>query len=241
MRVVILVPRRPDGGRRDTIWNWVRHQWIERHHPDWPIYEGTDNGEVFSMAKARNNAAAAADIYAEPWDVAVVIDSDTIAHPEAVLAAVEQAHTTRKMWVAGDMRMRMDRTSSDRIMGGGLWLPRPEGERHPKGNVLDEMCYGEPSSGVFAIGRPLWDATGGYLDSLQGWGWEDLVFITQCYVVDGAMDWVRDSMLLHLYHERTPLTADTKDNKKVWQQLHRLSCLDKPAAMEYLRGLGHRW
>lgn len=237
MRVVILAPRCPDFGRRDEIWNWVRN-WYERQH-GWPIYEGfdTSTGDVFSMATARNDAARRAG----DWDVAVIVDADTIAEPGAVVLAAEQARSTRKLWVAGDMRMRMDKTSSDRILNGGLWFPRPEGERHPKGNVINDMCYGEPSSGVLAIGRPLWEATGGYVEALKGWGWEDLTFITQCYVVGDGMDWVRNSMLLHFYHERTPLTADTSANKTVWRRLHQLSCRDKHAAMEYLRELGHRW
>lgn len=238
VRTVLLVPRREDNGRRDEIWAWVR-QWLINHHPDWPIFEGVDEvNDVFSMSLARNDAARKAG----NWDVAVLVDSDTIAHPNAVQQAAWKAHKTRKLWVAGDVRMRMDRVSSDRILGGGLWFPRPEGDRHPKGNVLDDMCYGEPSSGVIAVGRPLWDATGGYLESLQGWGWEDLLFITQCYVVGRGMDWVRNSPILHFWHPRTPLSADTDYNKQVWLTLHDFSCRqDKAGAKEFLRGLGHQW
>lgn len=236
MRVVILVPRREDNGRRDQIWVWVRN-WFRTHHPSWAIFEGTDDSDVFSMAAARNDAARKAG----DWDVAVLVDADTIAHPEAVVEAVNQAHRTRKLWVAGDVRMRMDETSSNRILSGGLWFPRPEGERHPKGNVLDDMCYGEPSSGVIAIGKDLWRASGGYVESLHGWGWEDLVFITQCYVVGDGMDWVKDSPIFHFWHERTPLTEDTDHNKRVWSRLHRLSRNDQAGAKDYLRSLGHQW
>ncbi len=236
MRTVILVPRREDNGRRDQIWTWVRHQWLECHH-DWPIYEGRDDGEVFSMAKARNNAARAAG----EWDVAVIVDADTIAHPEAVQAAVTYAYHSRKIIVAGDVRMRMDETSSNRILNHGLWFPRPEGEVHPKGNVIPEMCYGEPSSGVIAISRPLWDDLGGYVESLQGYGYEDLVLLTQAFVVGDGMDWIRNEPLFHFWHPRTPLTEDTTFNKQVWRKLHRLSTCDKAAAKEYLHTLGHQW
>lgn len=237
LRVAFLVPRRADNGRRDEVWAWVKN-WLTVQHPDWPIFEGTDDSAVFSMAAARNDAARKAG----DWDVGILLDSDTIAHPIAVHQAVLHAAQSRKLWVAGDVRMRMDANSSDRILDGGLWFPRPEGDRHPKGNVIDEMCYGEPSSGVIAIGRELWDATGGYVESLRGWGWEDLTFITQCYVVGDGMDWVRDSSILHFWHPRTPLTEDTKRNKQVWLHLHELSCRrDKSAALDYLRGLGHKW
>lgn len=236
MRTVVLVPRRADNGRRDELWRWVK-QWMQVNHPDWPIYEGTDDGDVFSMSTARNDAARRAG----DWDVAVILDADTFAHPDAVREAVIKAHTSRKIWAAGDMRMRCDRQSSDRILNGHHWFPRPEGDRHPKDGVIKEMCYGEPSSGVLAIGRPLWDATGGYVEALKGWGFEDLAFITQCYVVGDGMGWVRDSMILHLWHPRTPLSQDTVDNKRVWLRLHGLSKRDRLGAKAYLRQMGHQW
>lgn len=237
MKVVILVPRRPDNGRRDQIWLWVK-DWLTTHHPDWPIYEGVHNGDIFSMATARNNAARAAG----DWDVAVIVDADTIAHPEAVEAAVTYAYHSRKLIAAGDVRIRCDETSSDRILNGGLWFVRPEGTVHPKDGVIKEMCYGEPSSGVLAISRPLWDDTGGYVESLKGYGAEDLVFITQCCIVGDGIDWIRNNTLLHLWHPRTPLTDDTRHNHDVWRKLHRLSCRrDKTAAKDYLRTMGHHW
>lgn len=237
MKVAFLVPRREDGGRRDEIWAWVRN-WLTEHHPEWPIFEGVDDVNVtFSMALARNDAARKAG----DWDVGVLVDSDTIAHPKAVREAVLRAAKSRQLWVAGDVRMRMDERSSNNILYGGLWFPRPEGERHPKGNVIDEMCYGEPSSGVIAINRRLWNATGGYIESLQGWGWEDLAFITQCYLVGKGMNWVRNSSILHFWHPRTPLTADTDHNKQVWLTLHEYSCnRDIAGARQYLWSLGHR-
>lgn len=235
-RVVFLVPRRADGGRRDEIWSWMRRHWLPRHHPAWSVCEGTDDGRVFSMAKARNNAARAAS----DWDVAVIIDSDTIAEPDAIRQAVEMAQQTNKMVVAGDVRMRMDKTSTDRILNGGLWFPRPEG-KHPKTGVLPDTIYGEPSSGVIAISRGLWDATGGYVENMKGWGWEDLVFITQCFVAGDGIAWVPDSILLHLYHDRPALTHDTNRNKMMHTEFHHISCRDKEKAKEYLRARGHRW
>jgi hypothetical protein len=236
LKVAILVPRRSDGGRRDEIWVWVKN-WLETHHPEWPIFEGVDDvNETFSMGLARNDAARKAG----DWDVGVLVDSDTIAHPDAVKAAVKNASNTRILWVAGDVRMRMDKTSSDRILNGGLWFPRPEGERHPKGNVINEMCYGEPSSGVIAVNRTLWNATGGYIESLQGWGWEDLAFITQCYIAGKGMAWVKNSPILHFWHERTPLTEDTDFNKQIWLKLHNFSTRrDIAGARAFLHDLGH--
>jgi len=236
MRVVLLVPRKADNGRRDEIWEWVEHEWLREHHPDWEIFEGRDDGETFSMGKARNDAARAAG----DWDVAVILDSDTIAAPWAVKEAVRMASISSKMVVAGDVRMRMDETSSNLIIDGGPWFPRPEG-RHPKTGVVPETIYGEPSSGVIAVSRYLWDATGGYVENMKGWGWEDLVFITQCCVVGNGIDWVRDSTLLHFYHDRPALTFDTSRNKAMYLELNHIATRNKEGAKTYLRNRGHKW
>lgn len=238
MRVVILVPRKKDGGRRDVIWDHVQHNFWGVNFRHWNIFEGfDDDGDVFSMARARNNAARAAG----DWDVALIADADTIANPQAVIKAVDKASASRKIWSAGDMRMRMDRLSTDRYMAGLSTIPRPEGDVHPKRNVLQDMCYGEPSSGVLAIGRELWEATGGYMESLVGWGWEDLVFITQCCVVGDGIDWVRHEMIAHLYHDRTPEDENTKRNYRVWKDFHDTACRSNEQAKTFLARKGHDW
>lgn len=238
MRVVILVPRKEDGGGRDRIWNFVKPEFWEEHFPKWEIFEGYDDeAPVFSMARARNNAARAAG----DWDVAVIADADTIANPSAVFYAVKFASESRKLWSAGDMRMRMDLRSSERYMAGIPTIPRPEGDVHPKRNVIQDMVYGEPSSGVLAIGRPLWEATGGYMENLLGWGWEDLVFITQCCVVGDGMDWVRNEMIAHLYHDRTPEDHNTKRNYRLWKEFHDTACRSNEQAKAFLVSKGHRW
>lgn len=236
MKVVICVPRKNDYGRRDDIWDWVR-PWIESYHPDWPIFEGTaDESEAdgWSMATARNDAARQAG----DWDVAIFQDGDTITKPQALRDAVIMAATSDKIVVAGDMRMTMDKVSSDEIMAGGLWFPRPDGQ-HSKENCALNSCYGEPASGSVVIGRKLFDDIGGYLEPLKGWGYEDLVFMTSAFIWGGGVTWVPNSMLLHLWHERSRLTEDSHRNYQIWRTLHEISTREnkRELAVEYLRGI----
>jgi Glycosyltransferase like family 2 len=239
MKTVLLVPIQPDNGRRDEVWKWVRDWYHDEVRL--PIFEGADEtpGE-FSMSRARNNAARAAG----NWDVAIVVDADTIAHPDAIIRAISMADVSMNLVVAGDVRMRMDEHSSNRIMAGSYnWFPRPEGQ-HPKTGVAPDTIYGEPSSGVVAIGRPLWEATGGYCEGLRGWGFEDLIFMTQCWLAGGRVDWVRDSILLHFYHARSAQTQDTRRNKAIWDGLHALAGrrgMQQQARAFLTQRTGHQW
>jgi hypothetical protein len=233
--VVVLVPYRAGIPRRDRIWKWVKG-WYATNFPDWPLMYGGDSlGPTFSISKARNTIAR----WAAGWDVALMIDSDTIGEPSAIREAVDRAARHRQLVMAGDVHMRMNERSSDLILDHGVWFPRPDGYL-PKTGV-NENCYGEPSSGCFAIGRELWDATGGFVDCLQGWGYDDLIFMTQCHVAGDGVAWTPDATLLHFWHPRAPINEDTERNRKIYNAFQALSEHDHEQAKDFLRGLGHVW
>jgi len=234
VRAVVLVPRRADHGRRDMIWKHVR-KWLQQNHPEWEIFEGHDDGPVFSLSKARNDAARKAG----SWDVAVILDSDTIAEPEVLKDAVIRASMSTRLWIAGDIRMCLSKKSSDQILHGGLWFPRPDG--HLPKNGANESIYGEPSSSVMAVSRELWDAVGGYVESMQGYGYEDLVFLTSCNIFGDGVSWIPDSIMYHFWHEKSRLTDDTERNYKIWKQLDGIARNQnaRQVAKIYLESLGH--
>lgn len=238
MRVVVLVPRREDNGRRDRIWRYVK-AWMIAHHPEYEIFEGTDEGESFSLSKARNNAAR----HAGDWDVAVILDSDTIAAPDILEAAVQRASRSMNLVVAGDTRLCMDQTSTDRILNGGPWFPRPDGFLPKTGTGANDNIYGEPSSGVMTISRKLWDATGGYVESMKGWGYEDLVFLAQANIYGDGIIWQPHGILLHFWHERSRQNEDTHTNCRIWHTIGAMSLHEnnKELITDYLIELGHTW
>jgi hypothetical protein len=239
VKTVVCVPRKPDD-RRDQIWAWVRN-WLQTHH-DWPIFEGYDqtDRDEWSLSAARNNAAQKATAAIPDWDVAIHYDGDFIVHPDALRYTAEQAHGHNQMIVAGDVCLRMDKRSSDAILAGGQWFPRPDGYLPKTGT--NESVFGEPSSGVWAVNRSLWEATGGMCETLCGWGWEDLVFISQCVVAGDGIAWTPDSVMLHLWHERAEQTENTELNHNVYRAFEALTWFpDHELAREYLRTLGHPW
>lgn len=193
MRVVVLVPRRADGGRRDMVWAYVRARWAEQH-PDWPVFEGHhDDGGPFNRSAAVNAAAAAAGA----WDVAVIADSDTFVGSDQIASAVESAARSGRITFAYDRFVYLGRKMSDRVMEGfvGNWWP---------GVVwtMPGTC-----SSMVVVTRGLWDRVGGFDEGFVGWGGEDVGFSLACQALGGGHDRTRGDAW-HLYHDPAPHTHD---------------------------------
>lgn len=210
------------------IWDWVR-RWINTNY-DLPLFSSDSPGDVFSPSAARNRAARLAG----DWDVAVFHDSDTIAHPDAVAQAIDKASNSMQMVVAADSHMYCDRISSQRIMeSGDPAFARP--------NTFDEHgIYAKPCSGVFAVNRDLFERVGGYVETLTGWGYEDLVFLQMCGIFGDGNTWIDGHITLHLWHPPADRDMDTQFNKTVWQTLTGFrQRRDAAGAKHYLSTLGH--
>lgn len=236
LRVVILVPRRADQGRRDELWAFTR-SWLTEHHPDFEIVEGESPEGPFNRGAAINRAARSAGA----WDVAIVHDGDNIVAPRRLTAAVEDAHLTGLATVAHDTYMYLDRESSDEILEHprGPWWPRPQID-----NVdtrYDPYIIHKHVSGVVVVPRVAWDATGGFAE-LTGWGSEDSLFLVLCNAFGGGVEWSRGTAL-HLWHEHAE--ADTTRvirhrNKEILSIAKKFELRGELVKLRaYLKTLGH--
>lgn len=227
VKAVILTPYRREP-ERDRNWRFVQ-AWIRTNY-DFPIFESDSPGRVFSPGEARNTAADMAG----DWDIAIFHDADTIAHPDAIMQAVKQAAVVDKMVVAGDSHMYCDRRSSMRILQSGVpMFPRPD-------KFDNTGIYEKPCSGIFAVNRNLWGKVNGYVDRLQGYGYEDLVFLQMCGIFADGHDWIRGHITLHLWHPPAEHSNDTNFNKMVWQNVAKFRRRnDQDGARKYLATLGH--
>lgn len=188
MNVAVLVPRRSDGGHRDRLWEFARAWWLNQH-PDWPIFEGESPDGPFNRAAAINAAAAKAG----PWDVALIIDSDIIANPEAVRSIVSVAHDTGRMCVSHTRRVMLNQRMTERILGGftGSW------------NAPGQKVWTDSCSCCIAVSRTLWDRLGGFDEGFVGWGYEDSAFGALAIEATGPIHFER-SDLFHLWHPESP-------------------------------------
>ena len=232
-RVAVVVPFGSMGCEyRERNYQYIR-TWIAKHHPDWPFYLGASDRDPFAPAQARNNGAALAG---DDWDVLVFWDADTLVHPDAVREAVRKAAASPVMVLACDSHIYTDQLSADRYLETGMMFPKPRGDAtKPFGN---QGIYRQPCSGVLAIGRKLWTATGGYIDSLGGEdSHEDLAFFQLCGIFGGGVKWV-EGIQIHLWHPPAPRTNGR--NYSVWQKLAGMKRMGLVAeAREYLASLGH--
>lgn len=191
-RIVILVPRRADGGVRDALWQWCAKRWRDQF-PEWPIIEGESPDGPFNRSAAVNAAAAKAG----EWTVALIIDSDTVSDPRAVRCAVETARRTGAMVVAHDERIMLTQRGTDEVLGGytGSWRSR---------GFVEHVWYDSVSCAV-ATSRSLWDDVGGFDELFIGWGREDTAFRIACESVAGPMLRVSGECF-HLWH---PVAEET--------------------------------
>ncbi len=213
MRVAVIVPRRPDGGRRDELWRYVRARW-EREHPDWPIYVGDHLEGPFNRSAALNAAARAAG----NWDAAVILDADAIIDPAQVRDAVDKAYDEDAMVIAYYRYCYLNRKMTDRIMAGfdGNYWPGVEWS-------MTNTC-----STVVAVSRRLWDRVGGFDEGFQGWGFEDCAFSVACSAFGARLRVPGE--VWHLWH--TPSHENNRSSPD-WQnglaRLNRYSaCEEKP-------------
>lgn len=215
MNVVILVPRRPDGGHRDRLWEHCRALWEQRH--DWPIYEGEHLDGPFNRSAAINQAAEAAG----EWDVALIIDADVICAPDAVESAVEIAARTDRMVVAHDERVMLNRKGTEKVLGGfeGSWRDRS----------MVERVWLDSVSCCIAVSRHLWELAGPFDELFIGWGREDTAWRISCEVETGPVVKVCGETF-HLWH---PVAAEVAKN-------HPLRVANEKRHQAYVAARGDR-
>jgi len=211
MHVAVVIPFGSMGcAYRERNYQHIR-TWIATHHPDWPVFLGTSDRDPFAPAQARNDGARKAG----HWDVLLYWDADSLVHPDAARDAVDRAYNEDVMALACDSHIYTDQQSADRYLDTGLMFPRPRGDSTKPFN--NEGIYRRPCSGVFAVGRPLWQATGGYIDSLGGEdSHEDLAFFQQCGIFGSGVVWC-DGIQVHLWHPPAPRVNGR--NHAVWKTL----------------------
>lgn len=194
MRVVILVPRRDDKGWRDRLWKHCKAIW-ETQFPEWLIFEGHhDVAEgPFNRSLAINRAAALAG----EWDVALVIDSDTISEPEAVRKAVQYAWETGDLSIAHNARLMLSRKATDSILTGVN--PQTLNNRR---NV--RKTYYDSISCAVAVRRNEWDIVGGFDTRFEGWGFEDTAFRIAVETLTNRPIHIEKANCFHLWHEPSP-------------------------------------
>jgi hypothetical protein len=186
MKARIVVPRLADGSERDRLWAYCRRHW-EAELPALQIFEGHHEGDGFFNRSAAINRAAEGE-----WDLAVILDSDTILDAEQVISGIELAEETGALVLPYKLRNMLSEVGTRAIIDGHIGTWEPWVTARERNRV--SCCVIVP--------RALWDAVGGFDERFEGWGGEDEAFHAAC----GALGGVRrlDGANWHLYHAASP-------------------------------------
>lgn len=186
MDCVVLVPRRPDPWR-DQLWRFVRRE-IEEEL-GWPIFEGLSVDGPFNRSRALNEAAAAAG---GSWDVAVILDADTVPDAARVRDGVDLAIKRGRLVCPQDIFRSLTRTGTRSVLSGECQV-----QDAPK-----RWDYPQPKSSCLVVSASLWGEVGGFDERFEGWGFEDASFFHACEALVGVDRF--EGPVWHLWHPRSP-------------------------------------
>jgi N-terminal domain of galactosyltransferase len=185
MKTRLIVPRMEDGGHRDRLWEFCRAFWQRELPADegFELVEGHHQGDgPFNRSAAINRAAFGS------WDIAVLLDSDTIVDPSQVCSAIEEARASGGLVLPFEERHMLSPQGTATILGGfeGSW--RRWVTATERGRV--SCCVIVP--------RKLWDRVGGFDERFEGWGGEDEAFHAACAALGSVRR--KTGAIWHLHH-----------------------------------------
>lgn len=195
MRVVGLVPRLADGGERDRLWRFCKSHWAEQF-PELLIVEGHDETLGPFNRSAALNAAAEGE-----WDVAVILDADTILDADLVRRGIDVAAETGRLVLPFSDRCLVSRQGTRKILEGcrGSWRRFVAARQTPS----DSYVY---ISGCQVVPRVLWDEIGGFDERFESYGGEDDAFHAASVALTGhdAREDRFEGSAWHLWHRPSP-------------------------------------
>lgn len=187
MIVVVAVPYRPDGSWRDQLWHWCRPIW-ERVGT---VIESAGPPGPFNRAAAINTALR------DSWDVAVIVDADTVAPTGRVVSAAHWHATPNRLVLPYRQRLLLTEEHTRNVLA-------TEPAVAPLIAAATHGATREPykafRSGVVVVHRELWELVGGYDERFVGWGGEDDAFADACEALGSGPAERLDGDIYHLWH-----------------------------------------
>ena len=163
--VTVIVPWRPAPSRVPAF-EFVL-DWYARRLPEFAVKTVDTDDDVFVLAACRNLGIASAD----PDEVVVVCDADTLPEPEPLRAAVAAARTSGLVHLPYTEYRWLGRSGDAQLRAG---VPAEECEH--------ELVIGA-CSGVYVTTPRTWARHGGQDERFRGWGFEDAAW----YLAHGAL------------------------------------------------------
>jgi len=201
---LVVIPWRPAPSRVDAFDRLV--EWYRRVLPGFRIETIDSDDDVFVLARTRNLAVAG---LADPDEVIVINDADTLPEPAALREAIAAA--------PGSGRVHLPYTSYH-------WLGA-EGSAEFAAGTAPEHCshviVNGACSGVYVTTRRTWEAHGGQDERFRGWGFEDAAWYLAHETLLGAPPQRHHGRVYALHHEGEPRAGDQYDRNAALMQRYR--------------------
>ena len=213
-RAVILMPWRPGKHpRRRQLWDYARF-FLE--DIGWPIYEGDDEGKLFSRSASMNDAAEKAG----KWDVALLGDADTVQPADTAREAAEIALDTGGAVIPWNFRIKLSPQGTELLVRRGVEaVTRKNSDRRDKTSP-----YG--GGATIVVSRKAWDTVRGMDPVFRGYGNEDLAFNAALQTLVGQVQRIPGTVY-HLWHPHAAnvgsLHAAVPNNRRRWTEYQQAS------------------
>lgn len=219
MKISVLIPYKPDHGKRDLLWKHVKNRY-QRLMPQLELCIGRDDSKSFCRSKAINKAAEKAK-----GDLFIIVDSDVIFNPKLIDKIILQID--KHPWIIPFKNgYRLNKKVTKRLIKKGLTKPiqvkakdieRNEGGLGALMTVMTRSCF---------------KAVAGFDERFKGWGYEDKAFFDSLETICGPHYRI-DEDIFHLWHP--PATkAKTKLHKNKVLYLKYQAATNNVAKMKRL-------
>jgi len=222
-KVVTLVPFKSSEPSRIVAWKAVRAWW--RQNVAIPIFVGGSDPQAFNISSARNRAAKAAG----DWDIAVILDADTLVSQQQIQKGITMALNTGAVVYPYSERWELNKEGTQMFLDD----PNSNWFRHASRHAYEHF------GGCVIVTRELWDEVRGYDPGFITWGHEDGAFRIACRVFGGKQERRVIGRLYHLEHTPSPVKnpAHPQFRKNRSRMMCYLEATKQPNARELLQKL----
>jgi glycosyltransferase involved in cell wall biosynthesis len=190
-KISALIPYKPDNGRRDFLWNFVRTRY-QQLMPQVELCVGFDDSELFCRARAINQAAQIAT-----GDIFMLVDTDLVFDPGLIERIIEMIDLYP--WIIPFSNVcRLTPEATERLIAGGL----PEKITVNKEDVeFSKVIVG---AYINVMPRSSFEAVGGLDERFKGYGFEDVALAFSLETICGKHHRM-EGTIYHLWHPSVSL------------------------------------
>jgi hypothetical protein len=215
MKVVLGFLYRAEQRVREEIFHIVQPKVTELYPWDGVIVEDSGH-QRFNRAATRNLIVKKA--HEMGADVVVVCDADSIPEPHQLRMAIDQAYHTGGMYIPF--------TKVTVIPHKGVYRSYQDYR-----SATELYAYGPSCGGIFVCRPSTWAYVGGMDERIEGWGYEDQIFIVALETFLGGYTCI-DGLLYNFMHPRGHDHFNEPGNAELRDKYHAV--INKPAEVRRL-------